>query len=830
MNRTKRFSAFLILGLSFLSYAHAQDDTIPTITGKSLLLFDESMVENEEGDNQNVSAVMTSAQDIFTSNAGYAFSSMRFKARGYNNSYTKTAINGVTFNDLERGMFSYSMLGGLNDVVRNSEDVFGTGVSDFSYGDVGGASNIMMRASQYSPGSRVSLAYTNRNYKMRGTYTYSTGLLPSGWAFTGALGYRWADEGYVEGTFYNSLGYMVALEKVLNSKHSLSLTSFGAPTQRGGQSSNVQEVYDLTGSTYYNAYWGYQNGKKRNSRIVTDFEPVVLLTHIYTPDKNTKLTTGLATRASGYGSTALAYDNAPNPSPTYYRNLPSYQTTTEMKSFYTGLWQSGDPSVTQINWDRLYMVNKLAKDAGQSARYILEERHNDQHEIMLNSTLNHRSSDHLKLTGGLDAHYTRGLHYKTVADMLGADAYSDVDQYTENYSPLNPTIQYNDLNSASTIKKLHDVFGYNYNIDVYNAGGWFQNAYSYAQWDYYYGAKISYNSFQRNGLMRNGRSPENSYGWGVRHTFVNQSVKGGLTWKPSGNHMIYVNALFETNPPLPDNAYISPRIKDDAVSGLSSEQVFHYDLNYNFNSRFLRGRISLYRTQFSDQIEIDNFYNDELRTFVNSVMTGVDKIHQGIEFGLTGKLTPELSATFLGTVSDYFYNNRPSATISVENGMQADITRTVYLKNFKVGGTPQTALNVELNYAAPDYWFFDLGMSYYDRNYVEITPIRRTAEILQYTSDSYDDYAALANKITGQEKYKGGCTVDASIGKSLRLKNGHNLNVNLQLCNLLNNTKLRSGGYEQGRFDYTNYDVNKFPPYYYYAQGFNCYLLMSYRF
>jgi len=832
MNKTKRFSLSLFLGMASLSLLSAQEDTtqIAAVAGNPLYLFNESMIEDEESDGQHVSAIMASANDVFTSNAGYAFSAMRFRLRGYQNNYTQSSINGVTLNDLERGVFSYSMLGGLNDVVRNTEDVLGIAAVDYGYGEVGGSSNIIMRASQYSPGSKVSLAYTNRNYKTRGTYTFSTGLLPSGWAFTGALGYRWADEGYVEGTFYNSLGYMVALEKVFNGQHSLALTSFGAPTQRGGQSANVQEVYDLTGSTYYNAYWGYQNGKKRNSRIVTDYEPVVILTHIFTPDKLTKLTTGLATRASSYGSTALAYNNAPNPSPTYYRNLPSYQSTEEMADFYTQIWQSGDPAKTQINWDELYMANKLAKEEGQSARYILEERHNDQREIILNSTINRRNGDYLKTSGGIEARYTRGLHYKTIADMLGAEVFSDVDQYTENYSPLNPEIMYNDLNSSSTSKVKDDVFGYNYNIDVYNAGAWFQNNHSYDEWDYFYGARIEYTSFQRNGLMRNGRAPDNSFGWGERHTFVNQSIKAGLTWKPSGNHLFSITGMYETNPPLPNNAYISPRIKDDAVNGLSSEDIAHADLSYRYNSRFLRGRITLFHTRFNDQIEIDNFYNDELRTFVNSVMTGVDKVHQGVEFGVTGKITSELSATFLGTIADYFYDSRPTCTISVENGMQDDITRTVYLKNFKVGGVPQTALNFELSYAHPKYWFFDLGASYYNRTYVDITPIRRTAEILEFTADSYEDYLALAQEITGQEKYQGGFMVDASIGKSIRLDNGNTLGFNLQFCNLLNNTNLRTGGYEQGRFDYDNYDVDKYPAYYYYAQGFNCYLLMSYRF
>jgi hypothetical protein len=810
----------------------AQKDSIPTVTtdnGK-LYLFNESMIDDESDESQNVSSMLTNSSDVFTSNAGYAFSAMRFRVRGLDSEYAQSSINGITFNDQERGRFSYSMLGGLNDVVRNREDVTATDYNSFGYGDIGGASNILMMASKYNPGSRVSLAYTNRNYKIRGTYTYSTGLMSNGWAFTGAIGYRWADEGYGEGTFYNSLGYFAALEKVLNSKHSFSLTTFGAPTQRGNQSASTQELYDLVGTHTYNSNWGWQDGQKRNSRIVTSYEPVIILTHLWTPDKNTKLTTGLAARSSSYGSTAIAYNNAPNPNPAYYRNLPSYQTTDEMKELYTSLWTSGDESQTQIDWDRLYMANSLAAKEGQSARYILEERHNDQNEAMFNSTLNKRLNDNIKVTGGVEARYTKGMHYKTIADMLGASTYSDVDQYTENYSPLNPNIQYNDLNATTTEKKKGDIFGYNYNIKVSSANAWFQNSHNYNHLDFYYGAKLSVMSYFREGLMKNGRAPLNSYGKGQVHDFFNQSVKAGLTWKVNGNHFFSANVLAENTPTLSNNAYISPRIKDDAIPDLGNGTTLHMDVNYKFNSRVFRGRITAFNTFLNNQVEIDNFYNDELMTFVNYAMTGVNKVHQGFEVGLAAKLTSQLTATFLGSVADCYYNNHPTATMSTENGMQEDVVRTVYLKNYKVGGTPQTALSLEFDYAAPGYWFFNLGCSYYDRNYVELSPIRHTAEILDFTADSEEAYMALAKKITEQEKFDAGYMVDASIGKSIRLKNGNLVNFNLQFANLLNNTTLRTGGYQQGRFDYTNYNVDKFPSYYYYAQGFNCYFLVSYKF
>jgi hypothetical protein len=44
--------------------------------------------------------------------------------------------------------------------------------------------------------------------------------------FTFAGSRRWADEGYVPGTYYDGWSYFAAVDKRLNSKHLLSLIAF----------------------------------------------------------------------------------------------------------------------------------------------------------------------------------------------------------------------------------------------------------------------------------------------------------------------------------------------------------------------------------------------------------------------------------------------------------------------------------------------------------------------------------------------------------------------------------------------------------------------------
>ena len=266
--------------------------------------FSESQLGDDD-DYAGTTAMTSSNDDYFLSEVGYLFSPMRFRVRAYESMYNNVYANGVLLNDAERGQFSYGMIGGLNDATRNKEGVSAFEHNNFSFSPIGGSSNINMRASQYAAGHKASLVGCNRNYLARAMYTYSTGLMDNGWAFTGSASYRWANEGVIEGTFYNSFAYFLAAEKKINDRHSISIATWGSPTERAQQGAATEEAYWLAGSHYYNPNWGYQNGEKRNARVVNSYEPSLLLTWDYKINDKAKLTTSLFGKYSMYSTSAL---------------------------------------------------------------------------------------------------------------------------------------------------------------------------------------------------------------------------------------------------------------------------------------------------------------------------------------------------------------------------------------------------------------------------------------------------------------------------------------------------------------------------------------------
>ena len=155
-------------------------------------------------------------------------------------------------------------------------------------------------------------------------------------------------------------------------------------------------------------------------------------------------------------------------------------------------------------------------------------------------------------------------------------------------------------------------------------------------------------------------------------------------------------------------------------------------------------------------------------------------------------------------------------------------------KGMREYGTPLSVYNVGLSYHAGG-WFIDLNGNYYDRIYLSYAPNLRYQSTLE--ANGYFDGTDYT--VPEQLEGKGGFMLDASIGKSIYLKHGQ-LSVNLMLTNILNNTKITTGGFEQSRSDVSYKDdgsVNKERTYkfsrnpkLYYAYGINGMLNITYRF
>lgn len=788
---------------------------------------------------QNVSGLLQSSRDVFAATAGFNFSAARFRIRGYESNRMVILLNGMPMNDLETGWGTWYKWGGLNDVTRYSETKNWLTSNPYHFGGIGGYSNINAKATGIRKGSRLSYAMTNRAYNHRLMYTYGTGMQSNGWAFAFSLSGRYAYEGYIDGTFYEAWSYFLAAEKKISSNQSLSLSIIGAPTRRGQQGIATQEAYDLSGDIYYNPYWGYQtlaDGTriKRNSRVVDSHMPIVSLAHEWKINESSNLKTSLYSSFGRYGKSSINWYDAKDPRPDYYKNLPSYYAgindpVNEQIMFNN--WQ--DENNRQIDWDQLYFANSkniytLKDDQGNilreglRAKYIVENWWNNQVAGGLSSVYN-KYLDNMTITGGLYVQVQRNHYFKTIEDMLGAEFWVDVDQFAEQ-DFLDPNASQNDLQNPYRVVEKGDVFGYNYYIWNMRNALFGQMEYRTNKVDFYAAVELAQKSFYREGLYQTGRFPDNSLGKSAKNSFFNYSAKGGIIYKITGRQFLTVNGAYLTDAPTSRAAYVSPRSRDHIIDNLQNETLYTGDINYILRYPKLKMRLTYYYTERKNVVWSRSFYHDEHKSFVNYVMTGVDYLHQGLEFGIDGNIFGGLNANAVVAYGQHLYNSRPQAGIYVDNSAEVlDSAKTVYLQNYKIGGMPQSAVSVGLKYSGKQYWFAGVNFNYYMDIYLDPNPDRRTAEAVA----GYVDTDPQPAQILDQTKLEDGYSVSLFAGKSFKISN-YFLNINVNISNLTNNQRFVTGGYEQLRYDSQN--IDKFPPKLGYMYGLNYFVMATLRF
>ena len=305
---------------------------------------------------------------------------------------------------------------------------------------------------------------------------------------------------------------------------------------------------------------------------------------------------------------------------------------------------------------------------------------------------------------------------------------------------------------------------------------------------------------------------------------------------------------YEAKAPTAYNAFQAPELNNNFAANLRNEKHATAELGYSLKNKWVQLNLNAYFYHMYNVTEFSQFYDDEKNSFTYNTLSDVKKLYWGTELGIRVNITSSFNIVALGTWSDAKYMN--NATYAYTRSIPAIVEdvlfqspTTCYSKGMREGGTPLTAASLALNYRIKG-WYLSLTGNYYDRIYLSFAPNIRTNEAKDLhttTEDMMTGETVDVYNIPAQAKGKGGFMLDASVGHQFRFKNNNSLSVNLNLCNLTNNRKITTGGFEQSRtntpiltngVNYGNpriYDFTKSPRKYY-AQGINGMLNINYRF
>lgn len=791
-----------------------------------IISLSDSELNDDEGTSYNVSGLLQASDDVFLNAAAFDFSATFFNPRGFDNAYGKVLINGIEMNKQFDGRPQWASWGGLNDAQRNQEFSMGLQPNGYTFGDVAGTTNIIMRASQYRKGGRVSYAFANRTYRGRVMASYNSGLGKNGWAYSVLLSRRFGDGGFQEGTIYDANSFFASAEKKFSEKSSLNLTAFYTPNHRGKSAPITEEVENLKGNDY-NPNWGYQNGDIRNSKIKTVEEPVIILNHYWRISDKTSFNTNIGYQFGKIGNTRIDYGGtrlievngqqayiggARNPYPNYYQRLPSYFLRFGNPSPYdyqlAYLAEQEFINDGQLDWNSLYEANNIAKNSGGNSIYAIQEDVQDDTQLTANIILNSYISENITLSGNLNYRNLKSENYAEMKDLLGGTGYLDIDYFAEGAdNSIIGNVAQSDLQNRNRIVTEGERYKYDYELNANVISGFVQAQFKYRRTDFYLGAIVSQTSYHRNGLFENGNFPgELSFGESEKLNFTDFGGKAGGIYKINGRHLVNFNAGYFTKAPTLRNSFSNARQSNATVIGLESEKIQTVDLSYIFRSPIVRARLTGYFNTMQNQTDINFYFTESAQgfedgyAFVQEVITGINTQKMGAELGIEVQITPTFKLKAAGAFGQNIYTNNPKHYLTSEDFEILTFgDGTTKLNNYHVAGGPERAYQFGIEYRDPNYWWVGATGNYFSNAYIDVSTLRRSdAFTFDGDGQTFSDYdSEVAKTLLKQEDFGNYLLVNIVGGKSWRIKSyyvGFFATVN----NVLDQ-EYKTGGFEDSR-------------------------------
>ena len=344
-------------------------------------------------------------------------------------------------------------------------------------------------------------------------------------------------------------------------------------------------------------------------------------------------------------------------------------------------------------------------------------------------------------------------------------------------------------------------------MDATVVSGFAQAQFTYNKVDFYVSGTASNTSYQRTGLYENGNfTGSRSFGPSEKLSFTNGGIKAGATYKLSGRHLIDVNAGYYSVAPGIRNSFSNARQNNDVVIGLESEQIQSVDASYIFRSPIVKGRLTGFYTGFQKGTDIGFFFTQNSiagteASFVQEVLTNVERRNIGAELGIEAQVLPTLKLKAAASVGQYTYANNPNIYYTSDDfeGPQTFGDGTTAIKDLHVAGGPERAYQLGFEYRDPEFWNFGLTVNYFSNSYLDFSNLARTANFNQdIDGQPFNDYDTdVARDLLRQTEIDDYFLVNIIGGKSWRVGDyfvGFFATVN----NVLDETYI-TGGFEDSR-------------------------------
>lgn len=681
--------------------------------------------------------VLNTTPGVYATEQGGGAGDSRINVRGFNQRNVAVMINGVPVNDMENGWVYWSNWDGLGDATSSVQIQRGMGTSNLAVPSIGGTMNILTDAAAIRPGVNFKQEFGSGNF-LKSTLSVNTGLLNDKFALS-FVGVRKQGDGVPDYTWTDAWAYFGSASYQVNDKHRIQAFLVGAPQQHAqrrfkmkiaswdkeyaeelgidtNDSKNYQRFYPVGSfGREYNMNWGpinapaedlkefyndevhdIRDGKFVDETVNYFHKPQANINWYYTPTDRLSLTN------------------------VFYLSLGKGGGSGSYGSFPTRYSDSNSEYFGQYDWQRVYQANTTNVVAADVARGV--QPGETRGKTVLRNSVNRHTwfgwvgnasydfSTNIKLTGGIDARYYEGRHWREIRNMLGADYFVDTNR-------SGSCIDSND--TSGCVRRLGDKIAYWDKGLVRWYGAFGQAEGTWGDLTTIVSASLSQTGFKRIDYFRpkvDGKPDETDW--------VNQpgyKLTGGANYNLTETINVFGSAGYISKPPTFGGIF---DFSNNEFDPIFNEKVTSAELGAKYRTEKFAAQVSLYNTDWKDRSWTGRIRTDE-KDYV-FLLRGIDARHQGVE--LEAKFRPADFIEFNGAVSlgDWRWMNDVSTEFAPEDNPAAAESFDIYTKDLKVGDAAQTTYSLTTSLYPTTDLYLDVALKHFDNYYADFDPEDRT--------------------------------------------------------------------------------------------------------
>lgn len=663
--------------------------------------------------NQEFPEILNTTPSVYTTKGGGGFGDGRINIRGFANENIAVMINGMPVNDMENGAVYWSNWAGLSDVTSAMQVQRGLGSSKLAIASVGGTINVLTRSADKKRGGNVTVGVGNDGYH-KSLFSYNTGKGATGWS-TSFLMSRTAGAMYINGSDFEGYNYYLAVGYQPNEKHDLQFTFTGAPQWHNQNFTNTIATYLDMGdgllngvkasdpNRRYNSNWGTLNGEQFTTNRNYYSKPIMSMNWDWKMSERSKLATvAYASFGRGGGTGVLGSINGKT-----IFNLPK-TADGQMRWDDIVRWNQGAViSDFTVGTTTNAPANTFPAGPGinrSNNGITMRANVNSHNWYGLLSSFNHKLSDELNFSVGVDARYYYGYHPGVITNFLGASGYQERGDLNRPAGYLvtqtsAPTPSANPF--AKAIKDKSQIANRNYDGEVLWYGGFGQLEYTKENFTAFVQGAVSQQGFQRiDNWVVDGVTKQNGQIVNTKTGFkdiIGYNLKAGANYNLDLNHNVFGNIGYFSRQPFFNGVY--PSNRQVVNPNLTNEKVMSAELGYGYRSNNFRANVNAFRTSWKDR-----FQRRTGLTVTNSAgvsvpnayaeVSGIEQVHYGAEFDATYSIGKYVDLEGMFSWGDYRYQGDAQGTVFDDNNEPVNLASgtnvtTLRLDNVKVGDAAQ---------------------------------------------------------------------------------------------------------------------------------------------